>query len=132
MFKKFSLKIRIYWEDTDAGGIVYYANYLKFAERARTEMLRSIGINQADYINEKNILFLVRSAKTDFIRAAKLDDEIHVETHIEKIKGAKLFVSQNIKHAEKTLCNMNFLIVSVNKSFKPVRVSEYIIKKLSK
>ena len=72
----FSLKQRVYWEDTDAGGVVYYANYLKFLERARTEWLRSLGHDQGELARRDGVVFVVRSANVDFIRPARLDDEI--------------------------------------------------------
>ena len=87
---------RIYWEDTDAGGVVYYANYLKYAERARTEYLRELGVNQQELIEEKQIAFVVRRVEVDYFASAKLDDEIEVRTQVIKQGKASIEMSQEI------------------------------------
>ena len=92
----FHLPIRIYYEDTDAGGVVYYANYLNFLERCRTECLRSIGIDQADLLRDTGIAFVVRHVSIDYLKPAKLDDLLHVTLRIEKISRAQLFFQQTI------------------------------------
>ena len=72
----FTFPIRVYWEDTDAGGIVYYANYLKFMERARTELLRSFGIHQTQLADDQGVMFAIVSVKVDYLLPARLDDEL--------------------------------------------------------
>ena len=74
----FTWPVRVYWEDTDGGGIVYYANYLKFMERARTELLRSLGVDQSRLAAEQGLVFAVVSTRVDYLRPARLDDELIV------------------------------------------------------
>jgi len=89
--------VRVYYEDTDAGGIVYYANYLKFAERARTELLRSAGISQSVLISEEGVAFAVRQCSADFLKPARLDDALEVHTRVLQIRGASVEMAQSIK-----------------------------------
>jgi acyl-CoA thioester hydrolase len=87
--------IRVYIEDTDSGGIVYYANYLRFAERARTEMLRSVGISHAEMI-EDGLFLAVRRCEVDYLRPARLDDELVVESVVTQMGGASIDLAQRI------------------------------------
>ncbi|WP_366655020.1 YbgC/FadM family acyl-CoA thioesterase [Fodinicurvata sp. EGI_FJ10296] len=89
-------RVRIYWEDTDASGIVYHANYLKFTERARTEWLRALGRWQSRVLDESGIAFVVRRAEMEFHRPARLDDLLDVETRLGRVSGATLTVNQSI------------------------------------
>lgn len=99
----FKLPIRIYYEDTDAGGIVYHANYLKFCERGRTEYLRHLGIEQVEYLKQ-NIAFVVKSMEIDFKVAAKFNDEIVVVTQIKQIKRASVeFIQTIINNKEQSV-----------------------------
>jgi acyl-CoA thioester hydrolase len=88
--------VRIYWEDTDASGIVYHANYLKFAERARSEWLRDLGKRQSEMLDESGIGFVVRRATMDFVRPAKLDDLVEIETVPRAATGATLTLDQTV------------------------------------
>ncbi|WP_296943762.1 tol-pal system-associated acyl-CoA thioesterase [uncultured Massilia sp.] len=91
----FTWTVRVYYEDTDAGGIVYYANYLKFFERARTEWLRSLGIHQQDLLANERVAFVVRSASVDYVASARLDDEVRLTLAIGKLGRASVqFVQQ--------------------------------------
>jgi len=98
--------VRVYYEDTDAGGIVYYANYLKFAERARTEMLRAHGIENADLMESQRIAFAVRECHADYKKPARLDDLLEVRTRVEELAGASLRVHQDV-------CRDNAVLVSI-------------------
>lgn len=112
--KQQQLSVRVYYEDTDAGGIVYYANYLKFCERARTEWLRSLGIHQSTLL-EQSIGFVVSKVNMNNISPARLDDELTVISSISKIKGASLLFTQKIiNQHEKTICTVEVLIVCVS------------------
>lgn len=91
------LPIRIYYEDTDAGGIVYHANYLRYAERARTEMLRCLGYDQVALLAEPGIGFAVRSCTADFVAAARLDDRLEVVTRLHAVGGATLEAEQRVE-----------------------------------
>lgn len=93
----FSLSIRIYFEDTDVGGVVYYANYLKFMERCRTESLRSVGIDQSKLLRESGLAFVVRSVAVEYLKPARLDDLVEVEMFVEKIARAQIFFNQRIR-----------------------------------
>ncbi|MCB2116666.1 MAG: tol-pal system-associated acyl-CoA thioesterase [Rhodobacteraceae bacterium] len=88
------LKLRVYYEDTDLAGIVYYANYLKFIERARTEWVRSLGIDQAQLKADEGLVFAVRRVEADYIRAAKFDDLLVVETRPLAVTGARIVLDQ--------------------------------------
>jgi acyl-CoA thioester hydrolase len=90
----FTWPVRVYYEDTDAGGIVYYANYLKFFERARTEWLRSLGIHQQELMESEGAAFVVRSATVEYIAAARLDDELAVRLTVEKLGRASVQFKQ--------------------------------------
>ena len=87
---------RVYYEDTDAGGVVYYANYLRFAERARTELLRSQGIGQTQLAQDTGILFVVLDATIQYKSSAKLDDMIRVETRIQDLSSARAIFDQRL------------------------------------
>nr|WP_314543653.1 tol-pal system-associated acyl-CoA thioesterase [uncultured Massilia sp.] len=90
----FTWTVRVYYEDTDAGGIVYYANYLKFFERARTEWLRSLDIHQQDLLAREGVAFVVRSAAIDYLAAARLDDDVKLTLTVEKLGRASVQFAQ--------------------------------------
>ena len=123
---KHSFNIRVYYEDTDAGGVVYYANYLKFTERARTEMLRSNGIEQTELAEKDNMYFVVRKADIELFSSARLDDDLRIETTVTEVGGASVDLAQSIYRGDKELAKSNVKIVSVNKDFKPVRMNDTI------
>lgn len=116
----FSIPVRIYYEDTDAGGVVYYANYLKFLERCRTEWLRVIGHEQADLLREPGIAFVVRSVALDYLKPARLDDLLTVSLEVERITKSQIFFGQHIRRAmpdsagEEELLSGRVQIVCVN------------------
>ena len=113
---------RIYYEDTDAGGVVYYANYLKFAERARTELLRAHGIEQQKLLEEQGLAFIVRHAELDLKSPARLDDEITIHTEVQHIKPASVVMHQSIRHRENSEDELAVILVKiacVNREFKP-------------
>src|SRR5438067_13857534 len=90
----FTWTVRVYYEDTDAAGIVYYVNYLKFFERARTEWLRSLGIRQQDLLDQEGVGFVVRSASVEYLAAARLDDELTLKLTVEKLGRASIQFAQ--------------------------------------
>ncbi len=101
------MSIRVYYEDTDVGGIVYYANYLKFAERARTELLRSQGIENGELMRDDRVAFAVRECHADYIKPAKLDDALEVRTRVTEISGASLHMAQDVVRDGNILVAMN-------------------------
>jgi acyl-CoA thioester hydrolase len=94
--KPFSWRTRVYWEDTDAGGVVYYANYLRFMERARTEWLRTLGFCQRDLALNHGVLFAVTRVRIDYRRPARLDDELSVTCDPRSVGAASVSFAQNI------------------------------------
>lgn len=96
MSKIFESEYRIYYEDTDAGGIVYYANYLKFFERARTEMLRDSNISQIELIKTHNLIFVVRNCNIEYKKGAKLDDLVTIKTSISEFRSASIIMHQEM------------------------------------
>ena len=112
----FTLPVRVYFEDTDAGGVVYYANYLKFCERARTEWLRTTGVVQNRLATEQNILFVVRSVAADYLRPAVLDDLLEVVTTIDKLGRASLDFAQQVRRDGQLLFEARVTIACVGRS----------------
>jgi len=116
---EFIYNLRIYYEDTDAAGVVYYANYLKFMERARTEFLRSINFNQAD-LKQDGYIFVVHSCAMRYLAPAKLDDELSVYSIITKLKKTSMQFKQSIKRQEQLITTGEFTIACLNAdTFKP-------------
>jgi acyl-CoA thioester hydrolase len=101
--KKFIWPVRVYYEDTDAGGVVYYANYLKFFERARTEMLRSMGYEQ-DQLMVEGIIFVVRSIQVDYLIPARFNEQLQVSADLSLIKKASFDFEQQITRGDEVLC----------------------------
>ena len=129
-----SLIVRVYYEDTDAGGVVYYANYLKYIERARTEHLRELGFELATIANESGLVFVVKSVKADYLLPAFLDDTIEVQTSIELVRHASLIFAQKITNIEKNtvLFKAVVKVVSVLKNnLKPCAFPQEILEKLN-
>ncbi len=108
---EFRLPMRVYYEDTDAGGIVYHANYLKFAERARTEMLRIAGVNQTDIRNDYDLVFAVRSCAIEYLRPATLDDSLEVRSRVERMGGASVEILQDVWRDDLCLAKLKIRIV---------------------
>ena len=113
---------RVYIEDTDAGGIMYYANHLKFAERGRTEMLRAAGISHARMMGEDGLALAVRRCAIEFLRPALLDDEIVVETAVESHAGATLALKQRLRRGPSDLSHLDVVIACVGRDGKARRL----------
>ncbi len=92
----FTWPVRIYWEDTDAGGVVYYANYLRYMERARTEYLRARGVDQSELQRTAGVVMVVRRVEADYRFPARLDDELDVSVMVERVKGASFTMNQTV------------------------------------
>ena len=110
----FTLPVRVYFEDTDAGGVVYYANYLKYLERCRTEWLRSDGHQQGELLREASIAFVVRSISADYLKPARLDDLLSVSMEVERITRAQIFFRQSIRRGDEELLTAQVQVVCVN------------------
>lgn len=113
--------IRVYYEDTDLAGIVYYANYLRFIERARTEWVRGLGIDQGLLKQEAGIVFAVRRIEADYLRPAKFDDELVVITRPAAATGARVHLEQEVRRAGETLFLAQVTLVCLTDGGTPVR-----------
>jgi acyl-CoA thioester hydrolase len=102
--KNFNWPVRVYYEDTDAGGVVFYANYLKFFERARTEMLRAMGYEQDELIATEGIIFVVRSVQIDYLSPARFNEQLQVSAEVSEVKKASLTFEQVIARGDDVLC----------------------------
>lgn len=111
---KLQLPVRIYYEDTDSGGVVYYANYLKYLERARTEYLRALGFEQRQLAEETGLAFAVRSLATEYLKPARLDDLLQVETAIEHLGRAQVTFAQSIRRGEETLLSASVRVACLD------------------
>ncbi len=111
---QFSIPIRVYIEDTDAGGIVYYANYLRFMERARTEWLRASGIELDVWQNEKRRLFVVRSVQIDYLAPARFNDQLTVTASLKTMRSASVVCEQSVMRGETLLTSSTIGLVCVN------------------
>lgn len=120
---------RIYYEDTDAGGVVYYTNYLKYMERARSELLRSLGYNQGSLKEEEKLIFAVKHVEIDYQKPARLDDELAVSANIVECNSASLRFHQAIRNQDNIiLCVANIMIVSLDpNTFKPKRLPDFLV-----
>ncbi len=127
-----TLAVRIYYEDTDAGGVVYYANYLKFFERARTEFLREFNIEQ-DILLEKNIAFVVKKVEMDCVKSARFNQLITVKTEVVSFRKASLLFKQEIiDESGELLCQATTLIACVNlQKMKPTAIPAEILEVMS-
>lgn len=117
-------RLRVFYEDTDAGGVVYYANYLKFAERARSELLRVFGVSQKALAEAGGPIFTVRRVEADFLRPAYLDDELEVRTTVLEHGGARVAMSQVIGRDQEDLVRMRVEIACVNAKGRATRIPE--------
>lgn len=128
----FAWQARVYWEDTDAGGVVYYANYLRFLERARTEWLRTLGFDQSVLAGELGIVFVVRRVEVDYRAPARLDDELDIESRLTELGGAKLVMQQRIVRAGQPLVEATVTLACLAASaFKPARIPDTVLAALS-
>ena len=129
------MKIRVYYEDTDAGGVVYYANYFKFTERGRTELLRDLGVSQSEMLKKHDIKFIVHSVSMEYINPGYLDDQLTVETKINNLKKASIDFNQNIykvlNDKKIDIARSKCRIVCINSNQKINAIPDLILKKFS-
>ncbi len=117
-----SLPVRVYWEDTDAGGIVYYANYLRFAERGRSEWMRERGLGQVLLRDEYGIMFVVRDCHITYRQPARLDDLLLVETEVLTVRGAKIAMRQSIRRDGQDLAVLELTLACLRLDGRPARI----------
>lgn len=117
-----SFPLRVYYEDTDLAGIVYYANYLRFIERARTEFVRARGVDQRALKEAEGIVFAVRHLEADYLAPARFDDELVVETSVEAMTGVRIVMHQAVKRGGDTLFSALVTLVALTETGQPARL----------
>ena len=122
--------VRVYYEDTDLAGIVYYANYLKFIERGRTEWVRSLGVDQTRLRDEEGLVFAVRRIEADYLRSARFDDELVVETEFLAIVGTRIRLRQTVFRGEERLFDSEVTLVAITREGRAARVPTVLSKRL--
>ena len=131
MKKEFIYNFKVYYEDTDAGGVVYYANYLKFLERARSEAIYSIGFSNLDLKRTNNVIIVVKSCNINYIRPAKFEDKLSVNSSIISISKASFKMNQIIIRQEEKITEAEVVLVAINSSGKPTKLPEELLKKFN-
>ena len=130
MSKNFNHKIKVYYEDTDAGGVVYYANYLKYLERARTEALIKIGLSNLKIRDNFKALIIVKSCNIDYKKSAYLEDELTIKSYILSITKTSFVMSQNIIKNKLVIVKSKIHLVFVNEKSKPIKIPKLVVDKL--
>ena len=132
MSKEFTHEVKVYYEDTDVGGVVYYSNYLKFLERARTEFLSSIGLSNKKLLNEYKTLIIVKSCNIDYLKSAKLEDKLKIYSSIESFRKASFIMLQNIKKDNDLIIRAKLKLVTVNQKGKPIKIPRVLEKEFTR
>ena len=130
MHENFYHNVKVYYEDTDSGGVVYYANYLKFLERARSESLVSIGFSNKKIEKDFKSLIIVKSCNIDYKKSAKLEDELSIRSFVKSVSKTSFFMNQIITRNDDLIVEAKIHLVFVNKKGKPVQIPEKIYLKL--
>ncbi len=126
MAKNFVFKLKIYYEDTDSGGVVYYANYLKFLERARSELIYSFGLSNKKLLNEYNTLIIVKSCNIEYKKSAKLEDELEVHSSIESFTKTSFTIDQIVKRNDEIIAIAKVILVTINSQGKPIKIPKIL------
>ena len=130
MSKNFNHKIKVYYEDTDAGGVVYYANYLKYLERARTEALIKIGLSNVKIKENFKALIIVKSCNIDYKKSAYLEDELNIKSYILSLTKTSFVMSQTIIKNKIVIVEAKIHLVFVNEKAKPIKIPKLVVDKL--
>ena len=131
MHENFYHNVKVYYEDTDAGGVVYYANYLKYLERARTEALASIGFSNLQIKEKFGALIIVKSCNIDFKKSALLEDNLNIRSFVKSITKTSFFMNQIITKGQETIVEAQVHLVFVSKEGKPVKIPDEIYSKFT-
>ena len=131
MTNSFKYEVKIYYEDTDAGGVVYYANYLKFLERARSEAIYEMGFSNTELKKEFGVLIIVKSCNIDYKKPAIFEDKLSIISTIKEITKISFIMEQNISRNKELIASASVHLVSVNSDGKPVKIPEILKNKLS-
>ena len=129
MHENFFHKLKVYYEDTDSGGVVYYANYLKFLERARTEALYSIGYSNKKVKDDFDALIIVKACNIEYKKSAHLEDELNIRSFVKSITKTSFFMNQIITRDNDTIVEAHVHLVFINKDGKPVKIPDEIYSK---
>ena len=129
MSKNFNHKIKVYYEDTDAGGVVYYANYLKYLERARTEALIKIGLSNLKIRDSFKALIIVKSCNIDYKKSAYLEDELNIKSYILSLTKTSFVMSQTIIKNKIVIVEAKIHLVFVNEKAKPIKIPKLVVDK---
>ena len=129
MHENFFHKLKVYYEDTDSGGVVYYANYLKFLERARTEALFSIGYSNNKIQDQFNSLIIVKSCNIEYKKSANLEDELSIRSYVKSITKTSFFMNQIISKENNVIVEAQVHLVFISKEGKPKKIPEEIYSK---
>ena len=130
MAKKFNFKVKIYYEDTDAGGVVYYANYLKFLERARSEAIYSLGYTNLSILENFGILLIVKSCNIEYKKPAKFEDKLEVFSEVKSFTKTSFLMKQSILRNNEIITDAEVHLVSVDKNGKPSKLPDELKEKL--
>ena len=131
MSREFKYNTKVYYEDTDAGGIVYYANYLKFLERARSEAIYSMGLTNKKLLNDNGTIIIVKSCKIEYKKPAKFEDSLEIISKIKTIGKSSFTMDQMIKRKEEVISESEIVLVTVNAEGKPIRIPDVLNKLLN-
>ena len=126
MSKQFSHQIKVYYEDTDSGGVVYYANYLKFLERARSEAIYELGLTNKKLLEKYGILIIVKSCNINYKKSARLEDKLNIFSSIKSITKTSSIMKQTIKRKEEIISESDVHLVIVNKEGKPTKIPKIL------
>lgn len=132
MQKQFKFDLKIYYEDTDAGGVVFYANYLKYLERARTEAIYSLGYTNTKLKDKYDIIIIVKSCNINYIKSAKFEDRLSVYSKIKSISKASFVMKQVIKRKNIEISNAEIVLVAINEKGKPTKLPNGFANELRK
>ena len=124
--------IKVYYEDTDSGGVVYYANYLKFIERASTNLIQELGFTLQSLSKDYDSHFVVKNIYCDYIQSAQLEDELKIQSQILTIKNASFQIEQNIFREKDIIFHSKVLLVNINSSGKPIKIPETLLSLLQR
>ena len=130
MAKKFNFNVKVYYEDTDAGGVVYYANYLKFLERARSEAIYSLGFSNSGLFESHGILLIVKSCNIEYKKPAKFEDKLQINSEIISFTKTSFIMKQDIKRNDELISAAEIHLVAVDKNGKPSKIPEELKQKL--
>ena len=128
--EEFKYKVKVFYEDTDAGGVVYYANYLKFFERARTEVITEIGLSNKKLLDKFGVLIIVKSCNIDYKKPAKLEDQLEIKSIISSISNTSFKMTQKVFRDDELMTSSEIHLVVIDKKGKPTKIPDELRQKI--